>query len=79
MATIHTHRPTAEVVHPARSAGEESLGHEPRRASRGDVRGRSSPSASALGATRAAEIPTLEGEFWFIAVYTPELCEAGGR
>jgi hypothetical protein len=32
-----------------------------------------------LGATRAAEIPTLEGEFWFIAVYTPELCEAGGR
>ncbi len=26
-----------------------------------------------------AKIPTLEGEFWFIAVHTPEICEAGER
>jgi len=83
MAVIHTDRPPAEVVHPARSAGEEleelsAMSHDERVAAM--YAGELTQRQCFAWARRApAEIPTLEGEFWFIAVHTPEVCEAGER
>jgi hypothetical protein len=83
MATIHTDRPPAAVVHPPRSAGEEleelwAMSQDERVAAM--YAGELSQSQCFGWARRApAKIPTLEGEFWFIAVHTPEICEAGER
>jgi|AntDryMetagUQ889_1029465.scaffolds.fasta_scaffold12369_3 hypothetical protein len=83
MATTDIDTPTTEVLHPPRSAAEEleelwALTHDERVAAM--YAGELTQRQCFAWARRApADVPLLEGEFWFIAITTPEVCEASER
>ena len=83
MATIDIDKPTTEVLHPPRSAAEEleelwALSPDERVAAM--YAGKLTQRQCFARARRApADVPLLDGEFWFIAITTPEVCEASER
>ena len=79
MATIQTDKPATEVAHPRYAAGEEleelwAMTHDERCAAM--YAGELTMRQCFAWARRApTDIPVLDGEFWFIAIHTPEVAD----